>query len=122
VHGQSQANWGVAIRKAKTDGDVEVTMANSPASKPFLVQFAIVLLHLPHLMHNLALFVSIWANCDEDDEKISRSFLPSVGLTRAIKPPLLRRKELAESVGGGACQVAVAPVMDAAAVQARFDE
>jgi len=47
------------IRKAKTDDGVDVTIANSSVSLPFLVQFVIVLLHLPHLMHGLALFNSI---------------------------------------------------------------
>jgi len=57
-------------RKAKNEDGVEVTMANSSISYPFLVQFVIVLLHLPHLMHGLALFISIWSNFDDNEEKI----------------------------------------------------
>jgi len=47
------------IRKAKNEDGEDVTLAKSSKSHPFLVQFVIVLFHLPFLMHRLSLFMSI---------------------------------------------------------------
>jgi len=137
------------------------------------VQFAILLVHLPHLMHVLALFNSVQADFDEDDEKIvlcgpkcqdkrtcpqagqaefsgicpqgmerfdqlcvdaklgrtpqglkiEQIFLAKCRADKGILAPTQDEERARRNRrGGGACQVAVPPVMDTAAVKARFDE
>ena len=171
---EKDEHWDLPIiQKAKNEDGVEVSLANSSVSHPFLVQFVIVLFHLPFLMHRLALFMSVWTNLDDTEENIvlhgplcsGRWNLPQDGQAEiwgivqpgidcfhqlgleakaghtaqglVVEKPFLEKHQADKGIqdptldeerarrcrrGGGGRAVAVAPVMDATAVQGHFDD